>query len=196
VYRTLLKECLADGWAQDFAGLFLCCREVHQELESEFMTRFRPLLTAKYEWETTSLQKTPLRLLVKPKPCRNMLKPELSVDISLLVLVVKRKVKMHDILPKLALCLRPVLALNWSVLTLSTKVHIRDSLRITSIFRGFFHTLDYRTKASSRYLQGVRPPRAELWQAWYRCHKKSFWGGALDVLPLGTTSRVYISHDP
>jgi hypothetical protein len=154
-YRTLLKECLADGWAQDFAGLFLCCREVHQELELEFMTRFRPLLTAKYEWETTSLQKTPLRFLVKPRPCRNMIKPELSVDISLLVLVVKRKVKMHDILPKLALCLRPVLALNWSVLTLSTKVHIRDSLRITSIFRGFFHTLDYRTKASSRYFQGV-----------------------------------------
>jgi hypothetical protein len=155
VYRTLLKECLADGWAQDFAGLFLCCREVHQELESEFMTRFRPLLTAKYEWETTSLQKTPLRLLIKPRPCRNMLKPELSVDISLLVLVVKRKVKMHDILPKLALCLRPVLALNWSVLTLSTKVHIRDSLRLTSIFRGFFHTLDYRTKASSRCFPGV-----------------------------------------
>jgi hypothetical protein len=67
VYGTLLKECFADGWAQDFAGLFLCCREVHQVLESEFMTRFRPLLTAKYEWETTSLQKTPLRLLVKPK---------------------------------------------------------------------------------------------------------------------------------
>jgi hypothetical protein len=101
------------------------------------MTRFRPLLTAKYEWETTSLQKTPLCLLVKPRPSRNMLKPELSVDISLLVLVVKRKVKMHDILPKLALCLRPVLALNWSVLILSTKVHIRDSLGSLPSSEGF-----------------------------------------------------------
>jgi hypothetical protein len=94
------------------AGLFLCCREVHQELELDFMTRFRPLLTAKYEWETTAFQETPLRLFVKPRPSRNMFKPELSVDIILLNLVVKKKVKIHNILPKLALCLRPVLASN------------------------------------------------------------------------------------
>jgi hypothetical protein len=45
----LLKECFADGWVSAIAGTFLCCHDVHHELEAEPMARVRPLLTAKYE---------------------------------------------------------------------------------------------------------------------------------------------------
>lgn len=56
VYRYLFEDCLSNGEVSDVAGLYLCCREVQQELEAEIMARVRPLLTAKYEWESTSFK--------------------------------------------------------------------------------------------------------------------------------------------
>jgi hypothetical protein len=79
VYRLLFEECLADGYVSDVAGLFLCCREVHRELEAEFMTRVRPLLEIMYKWAATELYDEPLCILVKPRSARNMPASGLSV---------------------------------------------------------------------------------------------------------------------
>jgi hypothetical protein len=56
VYRYLFEDCLADGYVSDIAGLLLCCRGIHQELEAEHMAKARPLLTTKYKWESINFR--------------------------------------------------------------------------------------------------------------------------------------------
>jgi hypothetical protein len=46
VFKLLLSDCLATGHVAPLAGLFMCCREIHHELEAEFMAEHRPLLQA------------------------------------------------------------------------------------------------------------------------------------------------------
>lgn len=53
VYQYLFLYCLAEGSVSDVAGLLLTCREVLQEVETEYIIKLRPLLQAKYAWEAT-----------------------------------------------------------------------------------------------------------------------------------------------
>lgn len=52
VYRALFEDCLANGYPAEVAGLHRSCRQIHGELESDFMTTVRPLLVAKYHWKS------------------------------------------------------------------------------------------------------------------------------------------------
>jgi hypothetical protein len=153
VYQMLLKECLASGWVSAIAGLFLCCRDVHHELEAEFMARIRLLLTAKYKWGIYRDKEEPLRLLIKPTLSRNMFKPELSIDLDFVFDLIRDKEGLEDLLH----CLRPVLASSWSVLTLNIDhwFLILANGEKTSLFRTFFDALDYRKRVTTQGFQHV-----------------------------------------
>lgn len=51
IYKYFLKDCLADGSVSDVAGLYLCCRTIYGELETEFMPTIRSLLIAKSKYD-------------------------------------------------------------------------------------------------------------------------------------------------
>lgn len=78
IYKHLFDECLAVGHASDVAGLFLSCREVHRELETDFMTRARPLLEAKHNWLSTQYGDEVLEMRFRPS-LTNTSKAELVI---------------------------------------------------------------------------------------------------------------------
>jgi hypothetical protein len=114
IYQHLFDECLAVGHASEVAGLFLSCREVHRELEADFMTRARPLLEAKHNWLSTPYGNEALGMRVTPS-LANTGKAELVIVLP----------KLPDVystfksgLKHAGKALIPVYASTWSVLTL------------------------------------------------------------------------------
>ncbi|KAH3974063.1 hypothetical protein HBI81_154770 [Parastagonospora nodorum] len=134
VYRYLFEDCLADGEVSDVTGLFLCCREIQQELEAELMARVRPLLTAKYEWESTSFRNGIISFklhgvsLSRPRRWRFLDYEEAK-----------------DALRVALRALKPVLTLPWSVFTLSLGRHAQleelDMRDVDGLFDRFFRGL-------------------------------------------------------
>jgi hypothetical protein len=61
VYQYLVIHCLAEGSTRDVAGVYLCCREIHTELETEHISKVRPLLKGKYRWEKNAQYVAPIR---------------------------------------------------------------------------------------------------------------------------------------
>jgi hypothetical protein len=123
------------------AGLYLCCREVHQELEADFIARFRPLLIAKYGWETIGFRDTPIRMMVKLRVSRHMLKPELSIVSPITILQPDDEVESNASLPTLDFILQSVFSSTWSVLTLSARDHDFPVTRRATFFQCVSHAL-------------------------------------------------------
>jgi hypothetical protein len=81
-----------------------------------------------------------------------MFKPELSIDISFIFYLIRDE----EVLENLLLCLRPVFASTWFVLTLNIDHwFLMARSAKTSLFRAFFDALDYRERALTRDLQQV-----------------------------------------
>ncbi|KAH7413839.1 hypothetical protein DE146DRAFT_9783 [Phaeosphaeria sp. MPI-PUGE-AT-0046c] len=118
VYKILLEDCLEHGFIIDFSGLFLCCRQVHQEIRSEFILAAVPLLNAKSTWET--LANYPLVLGMRILPKLNSKKAELSIRLPVgpafgnNPMMANKENKLWVASP----CMREVFARNWSTLTL------------------------------------------------------------------------------
>ena len=121
VYQRLFVNCLADGYVSDVAGLYLCCSEVRDEIEAEYMTKIRPLLQAKYEWESTGFQDEPLRFTLRPNLRAKAEETELSIGLP----VDSTQYLTFDYEPlissvkTLALSLRSAFHHPWSILRLS-----------------------------------------------------------------------------
>ncbi|KAH4936131.1 hypothetical protein HBI24_115310 [Parastagonospora nodorum] len=149
VYRYLFEDCLADGEVSDVAGLFLCCREIQQELEAELMARVRPLLTAKYEWESTSFRNGIISFKLHRGLNVKAEKVALSVDLPLgkhgLRSITSDYEEAKDALRVALRALKPVLTLPWSVFTLSLGRHAQleelDIRDVDGLFDRFFRGL-------------------------------------------------------
>jgi hypothetical protein len=87
---------------------------------------------------------------VPTTPSRNMFKPELSIDISFIFYLIRDEGGLENLL----LCLRPIFASTWFVLTLNIDHwFLMARSAKTSPFRAFFDALDYRERATTRDLQ-------------------------------------------
>lgn len=134
VYQYVVIESLAIGSVAGLRGLFLSCREVHHELETEFIAKIRPLLLASSGWKKAShdnpqAQRRHLRL----KPSHHIFTPntapaDLTIGLPILqswLLDTRPWTKPNSDLQddplfhSLLTCLRPLLRLRWSVLTLN-----------------------------------------------------------------------------
>ncbi|KAF2025503.1 hypothetical protein EK21DRAFT_93190 [Setomelanomma holmii] len=62
IFRHLVIDCLSCGSASDLAGLYLSCREIHNALKENFITKVQPLLRTKHEWREAGYGSTPIRL--------------------------------------------------------------------------------------------------------------------------------------
>lgn len=67
IYRHVVYDCLADSSPADLAGLFFSCRNVHDELEADFVCKVRQLLDIQSKWNKACgdrIEPTPFRLQV------------------------------------------------------------------------------------------------------------------------------------
>lgn len=134
VYQYVVIESLTQGSLDGLPGLYLSCREVHHELETEFIGKIRPLLLALRGWKTASrdnaqAQRTRLRL----KPTHHIFASNTTptnLTISLPVLQSwlmdsrawtnpNSDLQENELFKGLLFCLRPLVRLRWSVLTLN-----------------------------------------------------------------------------
>lgn len=119
VYKLILEDCLENGFVMDIAGLFYCCRQIHLEIESEFMPAVRPLLTAKNDWELSESYSGVLSMRILPKLT--------SKKANLFITIPIRPVFDHYTMTEFdksrvqnaSLFLQEVFARAWSTLTIS-----------------------------------------------------------------------------
>ncbi|CAO2647296.1 Nn.00g082180.m01.CDS01 [Neocucurbitaria sp. VM-36] len=125
VYQHLIIDCLAAGALKGLSGLYLSCREVHQELESEYIQKIRPLLHAQRQWtryhrQYRNLVHESLPLRLSHHDLFSLRTGALStLTIDLPPLPPHESYSFDTALARI----RPLLRLPWSVLTLTLCDH-------------------------------------------------------------------------
>ncbi|KAH7071284.1 hypothetical protein BKA63DRAFT_70270 [Paraphoma chrysanthemicola] len=137
VYRILIEKCLWDGHVSDIAGLYRCCREVHKELEAEYIAKIRPVLQAKSKWQTKDSPDGPLRMKISPSLKATPGEGDLTIMLSFNGRKQYYKYKHSSAVGVLAGCLSPVLAAPWATVTIcpSDSVSQIRSARRIDIFK-------------------------------------------------------------
>jgi hypothetical protein len=146
IYGYTIVNCLDDGSVSDISGLLRCCREVHHELEAEFMKTTKPLLSAKYRWERSATEDSALvRITLFANP--HVATKDIALQITLPIYPGPRD--NHDIfsantLAATAQFLGPILDLRWANLTLrleDTKIQSFSMFSAQRLFKQMFGLL-------------------------------------------------------
>jgi hypothetical protein len=120
VYQHLVNDCLTEGSTHDVAGLYLCCREIHTELETEHISKVRPLLEAEHRWEQAAHDVAPIRFEMNTKTAAR--KDGACLTIRIPILEERRQTNGYTHSGRrfceMVESLRPVLGLSWSTLKL------------------------------------------------------------------------------
>jgi hypothetical protein len=125
VYRHLVMDCLADGFAADLRGIMLCCRTVHQEIDKEFIVKVWRLLRTKHAWTKTDLSWSPLRLNIGSEVIFRDTITDITITVPDLVSSCCFERDGEQGFDQLANLLHPIFRMPWSTLTI--KLHHPNS---------------------------------------------------------------------
>jgi hypothetical protein len=117
VYEYFVTDSLSYGETYDITGLFLFCRQVYQELNAEYISKFRALSHAKYKWQKNDFPGGTLRMNISPSLNVSTDKAELSIAVE--DMMSDTDGRYVDSLKAGADSLRLVFASPWSVLNFS-----------------------------------------------------------------------------
>ncbi len=134
IYRHLALDCLADGDPAGPRGLFLSCRKINNELVAEFALKIRPLLLAQAKWNKARQKRpearyAPLRMKLNHQHFASDAAPgDLTIIIPNVQIWLlntqawtgtRHDLKDNPLFKKMLACLRPILRLRWSALSLN-----------------------------------------------------------------------------
>jgi hypothetical protein len=120
IYHSIVRTGLDENESRDIRSALLSCRQIHREMEDEYISKARPFLNAMHSWKTTSEETKLLRMRFKicPTFAESMRTP--TIEIPTTVFPEKDR--------KIARALHPVFCLPHSTLTIRIIGHSSHDL--------------------------------------------------------------------
>jgi hypothetical protein len=140
VYRHLVAECLNDGSPADVYGIFLSCRKIYKELNSELIAKVHPLFSSKHEWEKSGGRLEPIRLSLDDKLTVGSASPMLRIELPIFdIWSPSPALLTFSSFKKMLGALRPTLHLPWHTVTVSF-LHPEPTILPYHSLNYLFHT--------------------------------------------------------
>lgn len=195
IYEHLIVDCLAHGIVTDVSGLYLACRQTHQEIELEYMGKIKPLLQARSQWQQLGFD-APLRIKVTPHFKAAGSDADISIRLCLprswldkyRRATVNQTKELKNRVPRLI----PVLTLNCSALALGIEYSDGDTTSLESayVFFATFCESDNFNHNSLSELAQVDRLVLDLGNASSRVSFTHFWL----LLSLFTRALRHVKH--